>query len=308
MKKFIVILVAVVITGVYVFSIVHVNGYFNAEASDMSFNDTETVAEAYEEDMQWSDTEADAETYEEDMQWNETESDAEVSEDDTQWSDTESEAEVYEDDTQWSDTEAVDEKIIDVPAICQYPELPTGCESVSATMVLQYYGSAVTETEFAGDWLECSNDFYSSSGRDFGPDPHKVFAGDPFSEYSYGCYAGPIVDAINNNSSMCTAEEITGKTLEQLCEEYIDNDKPLLIWATMYMKESFKSNSWYIDDGSEFTWTAQEHCMVLVGYDEDNYYINDPLTGTTMAYEKELVEQRFAELGSQAVYIRSVEK
>lgn len=275
MKKFIAIMVAVVITGVSVFSVVYMKGYFDAEASDMSFNDTETVAEAYEKEMQWSDTDTDAE--------------------------------VSEDDSQWSDTEAVGEKIIDVPAICQYPELPTGCESVAATMVLQYYGSAVTETEFAGEWLECSDKFYSVFFKDYGPNPDEVFAGNPFSEYSYGCYAGPIVNAINNNSSMCTAEKITGKTLEELCKEYIDNNEPLLIWATMYMKESFKSNSWHLDDGSEFTWTAQEHCMVLVGYDEDSYFLNDPLTGSTEAYPKELVEQRFAELGSQAVYVRPVE-
>ena len=89
--------------------------------------------------------------------------------------------------------------------------------------------------------------------------------------------------------------------------EYIDNDMPLLIWATMYMEESFESSSWYLVDGSEFTWIAQEHCMVLVGYDEENYYLNDPLTGTTVSYEKELVQQRFEELGSQAVCISPVE-
>lgn len=197
----------------------------------------------------------------------------------------------------------VADKSIDVVTICQYPELPTGCESVSATMLLQFYGEDVTAEEFAGNWLECSADFYNVNGTDYGPDPHKVFAGDPFSEYSYGCYADPIVDAINYNSSMCHAEKITEKSLDELCDEYIDNDEPLLVWATMNMTESYQGATWHLDDGSEFVWIAQEHCLVLVGYNDYCYFLNDPMTGSTVAYEKELVQQRFEELGSQAVHI-----
>ncbi len=193
--------------------------------------------------------------------------------------------------------------IIDVPLICQYPELPTGCESVSAAMVLQYYGVSVTAEEFAGGWLERSEDFYETDRGLYGPDPHEVFAGNPFSEYAYGCFAPVIVRAVNGHCAECRAEEIDGKTLPELCSEYIDQDMPLLIWATMYMKKSYAGRSWYLEDGTEFVWTACEHCLVLVGYDEENYFLNDPLTGNTEAYPKELVEKRFQELGSQAVLI-----
>ena len=81
-------------------------------------------------------------------------------------------------------TTPAEEKLIDVPAICQYPELPTGCESVAATMVLQYYEVDITAEEFASDWLACSENFYSSEGKRYGPDPHKVFVGNPFSKKS----------------------------------------------------------------------------------------------------------------------------
>lgn len=296
MKKIIVFVLTLVIVGVSMVSAVHMIGSFNAGAAEITTEVAERVTkntEALTEGI-----EVDSESYEN------TSEDTEVCYDDYTEYDTGSD----EAEEGWYNTESADEKMIDVPGICQYPELPTGCESVSATMVMQYYNSAVTETEFASQWLKCNNNFHSVLWRDYGPDPDKEFAGDPFSEYSYGCYAGPIVEAINNNSSVCRAEKITGRTLEELCDEYIDNDMPLLIWATMYMKESYKSASWYLDDGSKFTWTAQEHCMVLVGYDEDNYYLNDPLTGTTVSYEKELVQQRFEELGSQAVCISPVEE
>lgn len=90
---------------------------------------------------------------------------------------------------------------------------------------------------------------------------------------------------------------------EVLCNEYIYNDKPILIWATMGMKESKTGRSWYLQDGSVFTWIAGEHCLVLVGYNDSYYLLNDPLSGSTVAYQKNIVEKRFAELGRQAVYI-----
>lgn len=42
---------------------------------------------------------------------------------------------------------------LSVPALCQYPELPTGCEATAAAMVLQYYGEAITPSTLAGEWL-----------------------------------------------------------------------------------------------------------------------------------------------------------
>ena len=194
-------------------------------------------------------------------------------------------------------------KMIAVPLISQHPALPTGCESVAATMVLQYYGADMTPDEFVTSWLECSARFYKKKGKLYGPDPHKVFAGNPFTSRSYGCFALPIVNAINRNSSLCKAEKITDKPLPDLCREYIDNNKPLLIWATMGMRKSYKGQSWYLEDGSKFTWIAGEHCLVLVGYNEDHYFLNDPISGSVVAYEKSIVEKRFAELGHQVVYI-----
>ncbi len=198
---------------------------------------------------------------------------------------------------------AVTEKFIDVPVICQYPRLPTGCEATAVAMVLQYYGINITAEDFASNWLACDANFYSTGGLQYGPDPNEVFAGNPFSEYSYGCYADPIISAINENSTKCKAWKITDKSLGTLCTEYIDQDKPLLIWATMNMRQSRKGNTWYLQDGTKFTWISEEHCLVLVGYDKDHYFLNDPQSGSTVAYEKELVELRFKELGSQAVYI-----
>ncbi len=204
-------------------------------------------------------------------------------------------------------TEQIAETILEVPALCQYPTLPTGCEAVAAAMVLQYYGERVSAEEFARTWLECSRDFYSWDGMNFGPDPNLVFAGDPFSANSYGCFAGAITSAINRESKICVAKTIQGLSLPELCAEYIDNGKPLLVWATMSMKQSSPGNSWYLKNREKFTWIAGEHCLVLVGYNEGYYFFNDPMSGSTVAYQKHIVEARFEELSQQAVCVSPIQ-
>ena len=199
--------------------------------------------------------------------------------------------------------EKITEKLIKVPAICQYPDLPTGCEAIAATMVLRYYNEEITANEFASGWLKCSNKFYSSDGKKYGPDPNEVFVGDPFLKASYGCYSAPIVSAINRNAERCRAKKLKNISLEVICKNYIDKNKPILIWATMGMKPSGAGNSWYLEDNSKFTWIAGEHCLALVGYNENHYFLNDPQSGGVVAYQKDIVNERFKELGSQAVCI-----
>lgn len=197
---------------------------------------------------------------------------------------------------------------LEVPQICQYPILPTGCESVAATMVLQYYGEGIDEETFASKWLTCDSIFYYEEDVLYGPDPSKVFAGDPFSKNSYGCFAPVIEKAVNDNSMICQAEILMGESLKSLCDTYLNREKPLLIWATMGMKESKAGNSWILPDGTEYTWISGEHCLVLIGYDDRHYYLNDPISGGTVGYDKTIVEMRYKELGMQAVYISLKQK
>lgn len=210
--------------------------------------------------------------------------------------------------TEKGDNALTSQKILKVPELSQYPELPTGCEAACAAMVLNYYDVNITAPAFAQSWLEYDEDFEEYEDKLYGPNPNEVFVGNPFSEYSYGCYAPAIAKAVNSHSVLCEAEVIKYKSVKQLCSEYIDNDKPLLLWVTTGMKESKIEDFWYLEDDTYFYWLSGEHVMVLVGYNEDFYFLNDPTLGSTVAYKKEIVEKRFLELGQQAVYIDRVEK
>lgn len=188
-----------------------------------------------------------------------------------------------------------------VPLYCQYPSLPTGCEATAAAMALQYWGEEVTPEEVA-DWLPTSRDFYTFAGVDYGPNPWTEFVGDPFTTDSYGCYAPVIVDAINKNSTRCRAEDYSGASLTELFD-CISQGTPVLIWATVEMKPAREGNSWVLENGETFTWIAGEHCLVLAGYENGMVYLNDPYTGRQECYSSETVEERYGELGCQAVLV-----
>ena len=45
-----------------------------------------------------------------------------------------------------------------------------------------------------------------------------------------------------------------------------------------------------------------QHCILLVGYDEKQYYFNDPwMNAGCRGYDRKLVEQRYREMGMQVV-------
>lgn len=196
-------------------------------------------------------------------------------------------------------------KLIDnVPVISQFPKYPTGCESVTAVMALNYFGNQISIEKFIDEFLPTSRNFYIEGGKNYGPSPYEYFIGNPKSSASYGCMAPVIEKAVKKcigNSG--TIKNITGVSLKEICEQYINNNIPVIMWATIGMLETNPKNSWYLSDGTRFTWPGNEHCMLLVGYDSKQYYFNDPYAGKLVAYEKSLTDDRFAELGRQALVI-----
>ncbi|WP_346930980.1 C39 family peptidase [Clostridium sp.] len=196
-------------------------------------------------------------------------------------------------------------KFISVPYISQAGGYPTGCEIVSASMLLQYYEYNVSVDEFIDNYLE-SSFLEEVNGDLYGPNPNEVFVGDPRSVYSYGCYAPVIVNSLNKIlDGEHLAKNTTGSEFNELIENYIDKEMPVLVWTSINLLPTNAGAQWYIrESGDKFQWISNEHCMVLVGYDEDKYYFNDPYEDNgVVGYDKELVEKRFEELGKQSVII-----
>lgn len=215
--------------------------------------------------------------------------------------------------------------IIHAPYIDQCVRYPTGCESVSAVMLLQYLGIDITVDEFIETYLEKQN-FEKKDGILFGPDPRKYFCGSPYDEDAFGCYAPVIVNAMgkvfsdvktgkcgvkHTDGAQYRAVDETGAPMEKLLTKYIDHGMPVICWACIDMREPVIGPQWYLFDtaanqslGEIFTWISNEHCMLLVGYDEENYYFNDPHNGNGLiGYPREITEKRHRAQYMQAVSV-----
>lgn len=194
---------------------------------------------------------------------------------------------------------------VSVEPISQHPLYPTGCESVTAVMALRHSGFSISVDEFIDEWLPCSASFYELGNALYGPDPYTVFVGDPRSDHSYGCMSPVIYQAlcsyVNDKRQVIDA---SGSELEQLCHTYIDNGIPVIVWATINMQTASAGNSWFLEDGRLFVWTAGEHCLLLIGYNDKEYIFNDPYYGKTVAYMKEDVTASYAALGKQALALQ----
>lgn len=201
---------------------------------------------------------------------------------------------------------------LNVPHYSQTEEMPTGCELVSTRMVLKYYGFDVSYNDIIEN-LNCSYLKMDKNGKLYGDSPFNSFIGNPKENSGFGCYPPVIIDLIDSLSPEgLRTEDTSSIPLDFLAETYLNLDIPVLVWVTIDMGESYLTDTWYLTDeknkitNEKYRWRAEEHCMVLVGYDEKYYYLNDPLsTNKTVKYKKSLVEKRYEEVGCYSLIIRS---
>lgn len=196
--------------------------------------------------------------------------------------------------------------ILPVRNIQQRPELPAGCEIVSSAIVLRYLGYDVEKTDLV-PFFSMGGRPHVSNGRPVGPDPWTVFAGSPY-ESGYGCFAPVVTDAINRYFSAVHAENhavnLTGMKAAGLIP-YLDSGIPVIVWATISMKEPYAGDGWYLDGTDRFFhWPAMEHCLVLIGHSGQKAVFSDPLDARgTVQYEFSLFEKRYRQLFCQAVIV-----
>lgn len=188
--------------------------------------------------------------------------------------------------------------------------IPTGCEAVSTVAVLRHLGIRISVDRFIEDFLPCQ-DFYRKNDRVYGADPHEYFAGSPYKTASLGCYPKVILKALNNMKNAnypgmdnLHFKDVSSFDIKALLTNYIDFNIPVIFWVTIDMKQPYDGMKYALEDGTAYTWTAQEHCTVLCGYDKDSYYLMDPLKdGEIIAYPRNIVETRYKELGKYALVV-----
>ncbi|MCQ2465358.1 MAG: C39 family peptidase [Oscillospiraceae bacterium] len=191
---------------------------------------------------------------------------------------------------------------IDVKVVFQEPELPTGCEITSLTMILNHLGFDVSKTDMASIYLK--KDYNGKVGFD------QAFIGDPIWYGGYGCFAPVIKEAANKylglNAEGYLASDITGTSLDDLYE-YVARGIPVAAWCSMDLIDVNRRFAFCDANQNEVYWYDNEHCVVLCGYDRQAGTITaaDPLNGTVI-WSAARFEEIYNELGKQAVIVEKI--
>lgn len=164
--------------------------------------------------------------------------------------------------------------LLPVKHINQNPELPTGCEITSLTMVLNYLGFDIDKITLADNFLD-KLETPDGSFYDF-------FIGDPKLPNGMGCFAPAITNAANKylktTDSELKASNISGSTLQAFFDELSDGN-PIIIWTSSNLSMPVKYTPINLNTNSVFNWPNNEHCVVLIGYnlEKNIVYLADPL-------------------------------
>lgn len=197
--------------------------------------------------------------------------------------------------------------VIDAPFIDQRVKYPTGCESVSAVMALQYFGVDISVERFIDNYLPRGNaPHYNASGQYVCCDPELAFPGNPYSTSGWGCYAPVITGCLNRivDSGKLDVRELHGESLDSLCGQYVDKGIPVILWATVGMQPPVTDSVCLIEGTNRrFVWLYPMHCLLLVGRDSTSYYFNDPMSGKCARYSKSAVERAYSGISKQAIVL-----
>ena len=185
---------------------------------------------------------------------------------------------------------------LEVPALAQNPELPTGCESVALTNALLSLGFNLGKTDIADNWLPLSEDDFVTA-----------FMGDPHSTDGHSCMAPAIVrtaDAyLAAQGSSLEATDITGSSLDQVLDQ-VAGGNPVIAWCTIGLEPPGAAYRTARENGRTYRLYANSHCVVVSGYDlnEGLVLVSDSLAGQ-VSYDLRQFAARYYELGAQAVVI-----
>lgn len=200
---------------------------------------------------------------------------------------------------------------LEIPYYSQRNVLPTGCELISAKMVLEYYAGEKISVDDIIDNMVCRYP-KDIDGKPTAPHPENAFIGHPTDPSSFGCFAPVVTDMMNALlPEGYTAVDTTGTELQALAETYLPQETPVMIWATINMVSHEDYLGWYLEDEDGeptdewYDWQVNEHCLVLVGYDSEYYYFNDPNSWQSMTkFGRELVEKRYNSMGMYSIVVQ----
>ncbi|MFX3624962.1 MAG: C39 family peptidase [Ectobacillus sp.] len=187
-----------------------------------------------------------------------------------------------------------------VPFIQQLPELRRGCEVTSLAMLLQYEGVQVDKMMLA---REIDRVPFRQNGQ-YG-NPNEGFVGNMYSvnEPGYGVYHKPVFKLAQKYAPN-KAIDLTGRDIEDIYK-IVGKGSPVWVITNVDFQplSEEKFETWNTNAG-EIKITYYEHSVVIVGYDKENVYVNDPLAKKPKsALPRKAFEKAWEQMGQQAIAI-----
>ena len=165
---------------------------------------------------------------------------------------------------------------LNVQGRSQYPNLPNGCEAVSAAETLSYLGLAVTAESFASQYL-------TKAAIGSNTSPKEAYIGDPFGE-GYYCYQQVLTDDINtyleSQQSTLRAKNHPLMTVSEIALRLHFTKKPLIVWTTVNDKMAERDDVyvWQLD-GKEYHPYTNLHVVVIDGVKGFRLHLVDSVNG-----------------------------
>lgn len=188
---------------------------------------------------------------------------------------------------------------VDVPCYSQYPELPTGCESVALTNLLNYYGFGLGKTIIADYYLpKGSNGNFVTA---FDGNPRRSSGG------LMGCVAPAITIAGNNflraAGSGKQAKDVSFSSISSI-KTRLTCGQPVEMWNTEWgsWPGGRYAARWY--NGHSYGLWGGNHAVVLKGYDDEQgiVYLSDSINGN-VTRNAQVFFGTWQQMDSQAVVI-----
>ncbi|MFD1020285.1 C39 family peptidase [Thalassobacillus hwangdonensis] len=187
---------------------------------------------------------------------------------------------------------------LDVPLINQMadPQLYNGCEVTSMAMILNYHDVHVTKTELANAVPRVPLNY--SNGQK--GNPNDGFVGDMENGPGLSIYHAPLAETTRNYVGDRVID-FSGSEPEKLFE-YLDKGLPVWVIVTSPFAPVNEWETWSTPRG-QLDVTFRLHSVVLTGYDETHFYINNPFGHKNQRVAIDSFIGGWQQLGSQAITI-----
>jgi uncharacterized protein YvpB len=191
--------------------------------------------------------------------------------------------------------------MLNAPLIKQYPELYSGCEITTLAMMLQFYGIQKGKMELIPE-MKYDKTAYQLDERGkivYWGNPNLGFVGDVTGRAKgFGIYHTALLPLLKKY--IPTAVDLTGKPFAVL-ESKIAEGIPVEVWTTIDYIENVQWTEWDTSLGP-IRATFSEHAVLLVGYDKDHVYVNDPLNDkSNLKLNKALFIRTWEMMDKQAI-------